>query len=370
MTKDRKIVYAIAISSFALLLTLSLIPYEESRLLAAILLLPLTAITLLFIKKRSVFSYNKRQVFYLLLVMGIVSVMLYYLTVVFFGFGRRSQNFTFGRIGLILQMATIIVATELMRSVFLAQNSKCADIFSYLFCVLGEVLIASGFGVIERFNQFMDVMGLTLFPALIANLTYQYLSKRYGAKPNIAYRLLTTLYAPIIPIVSLIPDSLMAFAKLILPILIYWFIDMLYEKKPLYATKRKSKWGYVGWGAFSLALVFIVAITSNQFGVGMLVIGSESMTGEYNKGDAVLYEDYDDQTVKVGDVLVFKKGNSRIIHRVVEIERINGQNRYYTKGDANEDRDSGYITDESIIGVANVKIPYLGYPTIWLRDLF
>jgi len=102
----------------------------------------------------------------------------------------------------------------------------------------------------------------------------------------------------------------------------------------------------------------------------MLVIGSESMTGEYNKGDAVLYEDYDDQTVKVGDVLVFKKGNSRIIHRVVEIERINGQNRYYTKGDANEDRDSGYITDESIIGVANVKIPYLGYPTIWLRDLF
>ncbi len=371
MTKDRKITYAISISVFALLLTLSLIPYGESRLFAALLLVPITAIALVFIKKRSIFSYNKQQVFFLLAVMGVLSVVLYYLTILPFGFGRRSQGFTFGLIGkTVLPTAVIVVATELIRSVLLAQKSKVADVFAYLICVLGEVLLVSGFGVIERFNQFMDVMGLTLFPALIANLTYQYLSKRYGAKPNIVYRLITTLYAPLIPIVSLIPDSLLAFAKLILPILIYWFIDLLYEKKPLYATKRKSKWGYLGWGVFALLLVSIVALTSNQFGVGMLVIGSESMTGEYNKGDAVLYEEYDDQTLKEGDVVVFRKGNSRIIHRVVEIERINGQNRYYTKGDANEDKDSGYITDESIIGVASVKIPYLGYPTIWLRDLF
>lgn len=370
MTKDRKIVYTVAIVSFVLLLTLSLIPYDGSRLIAAILLVPTTAVALIFIKKRSIFSYNKRQVFFLLTVMGVVSVMLYFLTIVSFGFGRRSQSFTFERIGLILQMATIIVATELIRSVFLAQESKFASVFAYLICVLGEVLLVSGFGSIERFNQFMDVVGLSLFPALISNLTYHYLSKRYGAKPNIAYRLITTLYAPIIPVVSLIPDSLMAFAKLILPLFIYWFIDLLYERKPLYATKRKSKWGYVGWGAFALILTGIVAITSNQFGGGMLVVGSESMTGEYNKGDAVFYEDYDGEPIKVGDVLVFMKGTSRLIHRVVEIEHVNGQTRYYTKGDANESKDSGYITAESIIGVANVKIPYFGYLTIWLKELF
>ena len=59
-----------------------------------------------------------------------------------------------------------------------------------------------------------------------------------------------------------------------------------------------------------------------------------------------------------------------IIHRVIKIEKINGVLRYYTKGDANEDRDSGFITNDDILGTVNYKLPYVGYPTIWVRSLF
>ena len=134
--------------------------------------------------------------------------------------------------------------------------------------------------------------------------------------------------------------------------------------------KRKSKFG-AALGIIALVLMTgVVMLISNHFKYGTLVIASESMTGEINKGDALVFEQYDGQTVKEDDVLVFNKDYTVYVHRVVEIERINGVNRYYTKGDANESRDSGYITDADIIGIGKMKVPYVGYPTLWLRNIF
>ena len=111
-------------------------------------------------------------------------------------------------------------------------------------------------------------------------------------------------------------------------------------------------------------------LISNQFYYGSLVIATDSMTGEINKGDMIIYERYEDQLVIEGQVIVFEKNKSVIVHRVADIKIINGETRYYTKGDANEDLDTGYITDSNIIGLVNYKIPFLGYPTIWVRSLF
>jgi signal peptidase len=111
-------------------------------------------------------------------------------------------------------------------------------------------------------------------------------------------------------------------------------------------------------------------VISNQFFIGTYVIATESMTGELNKGDAAIYERYDDQTITEGQVIAFEKNGIVVIHRVVDIQIINGQTRYFTKGDANEGLDSGFIFDSNIIGLINFKIPYIGYPTLWLRSLF
>ena len=42
---------------------------------------------------------------------------------------------------------------------------------------------------------------------------------------------------------------------------------------------------------------------------------------------------------------------------------------FYTKGDANHDIDNYKITKDMIIGIVNVKIPYIGYPTVWVNEL-
>ena len=113
----------------------------------------------------------------------------------------------------------------------------------------------------------------------------------------------------------------------------------------------------------------LVMIISCQFRFGALVIATESMTGEINKGDAIVYEQLDDQKITEGQVIVFTKNKLKIVHRVDEIEIINNETRYYTKGDANDDRDLGYITSADIDGVVLFKVAYVGYPTLWLREI-
>ena len=116
-------------------------------------------------------------------------------------------------------------------------------------------------------------------------------------------------------------------------------------------------------------VVSTAMLISCQFRFGAMVIATESMTGEINKGDMIIYERYDGQTIKEGQVIVFLQYENKIIHRVIKIEHIGNEVRYYTKGDANKEQDQGYITDADIVGLTDIKVAYVGFPTLWLREL-
>jgi hypothetical protein len=87
----------------------------------------------------------------------------------------------------------------------------------------------------------MDIIGLTLFPAVTYNLLYNNISKNYGFLPNIIFRLVITLYVYVVSVVPAIPDSLYGFSKLIIPILILGFINVLYKKKTNIVSVKKAK---------------------------------------------------------------------------------------------------------------------------------
>ncbi|MBQ3488963.1 MAG: signal peptidase I [Clostridia bacterium] len=369
---DRKVLHRITISSLAVLLLALILPSAVSgRILAAILLLPLAIVTYLFVKKRSILSMNKKQILMLMAVIGLLYLMLYYLSGLHFGFYRSGYRFDFYYgLHFVLPISAIIIETEFIRWIVRAQNNKAADVLTYFSCVIAEVLIVSNISGITTYSHFMDVLALALLPAVTANFLYHYLSKRYGMLPNIVYRLLISLYTYIIPYKPAVPDSMLAFINLLLPIAIYLFIDALYEKKKRYALGKKSKFGVIITVLAVAIMASAVMLISNQFRYGVLVVATESMTGELNKGDAALFERFENQIITEGQVIVFEKNGSMIIHRVIKIEKINGVMRYYTKGDANDGRDSGFITNSDIVGLVNYRVPYIGYPTIWVRSLF
>lgn len=371
MSKDKKVLYTMTTVALAALLIALFLPGENSgRITAAILLLPVAVLTFLFIKKRSLPSMNKRQVLMLMSAIGAVYVVLIYLAGLGFGFYKNPYASLKSIYTYVLPISVIIISAEIYRWIIRAQESKIADLLSYIACVVADALIFGNIAYITTFNRFMDFVGMTLFPAIIANLVYHYLSRRYGFYPNIAYRLMVTLYPYIIPYESAIPDPLLAFVKLLVPIFIFVFIDSLFEKKKRLALKKTSKIAVALTAVSVLVMVSVVMLISNQFKYGSLVIATGSMTGELNKADAAIFEQYDDQIIEEGQVIVFEKNGSMIVHRVVDIENIDGQVRYITKGDANEEIDSGFIADSNIVGIVRFKIPYVGYPTIWLRSLF
>ncbi len=371
MSKDKKIMYASSVALVLALLGALFLPGNIGRAITALILAVFAIAIFFLVKKRSILSINKNEVLLIMFAMGAVCLVLYYLTGVHFGFYKSSTPLSMGSFFKnILPIAVIIIAIEIIRYVLLAQGKPLVAVLAYVAGTLSDVLVFSTLGSLTTFNRFMDAVGIYLLPAVTANLLYNHLSKNYGYLPNIVYRLIMTLYTYVLPIYPKTPDSLFAFAKLIVPLFIYIFISMLYAKGKKYEKPQSKAKNLAFMGISAAIMISIVMLISCEFHYRALIIATESMTGEINKGDAVVYEEYTDQYIKEQDVVVFLSRDNRIVHRVVYIERIDGSNRYYTKGDANDDMDSGYITDSDIEGVVLFKVPYVGYPSIWLRDVF
>ena len=370
--KDKKIAYTYAAVLFALLLATLFIPGEYVRYSAAALLAAAALLGAYLLKKRRAPSMNKNQVLILVLASALVFIMAFYISGLYFGFWKSAVPIAFvNLLKYVIPIGLIIVGSETVRRLLLSHELAGAGVIAYFIGVLSELAITTGLSNVITFNRFMDVVGMALFPALSANLMLNYLSSRYGAYPGALYRLCITLYPYLIPYEPAAPDALMAFASFLLPLAVWQFIDLLFEKKRRYALAKKvGKLSYAVFGVVIIAAALVIMLISCRFKYGLLVIATDSMTGEINKGDAVIYVAYDGQQIEEGQVIVFEKDDVKVVHRVVEIEQINGQRRYYTKGDANQDRDVGYVTDSQLIGLTDFKISYIGYPTIWIRDLF
>ena len=373
MPTDQKKLYAISILLALLLLLLVFFSGGNGRWITAVLFIPATVAVVLLVKKRSVLSIHRRTVLLILTVIGVLYLMLLYLAGLSLGFERATVPFSlFAVTRFILPITLTVVGSEIVRYILLAQKRRAVDICAYVMGVATELLIVGGIGILTNFYAFMDYVGLALFPALFSNILYQYLSARYGALPNIAYRLLTTLYIYVIPYAPAIPDVLIVFSRLVVPLLAFWFLRALFEKKRRYASRhRKTTWPARLLAVLGVILaIALIMLVSGRFRYSAIVIASDSMNPDIAKGDVVIYERYNGQLIQKEQVLVFQSGDSVIVHRVTEIACVNGQNRYYTKGDANETPDVGYVTDAQVIGITDFKVAYVGYPSLWIHQLF
>ena len=369
MARDKKVLYTLSVVLFAILL-LILFVGDFSKVLGAVLMSVGMVLICFFVKKRTALSMYKGQVLIILIACALLYVMLLYLSSIKLGyinsFASLSPAILFKQT---IPIIVLIISTEIIRRVLCAQEDKLSLAVCYLICVISEIIALNTSARFSSFNSIMNFLGIVVLPSIISNLVYNFFSRRYGAIPNIAMRLIISLYPYVIPRIPALDVSIQAIASLIFPLVVYGFVSALYERKRQYALKQKTKYWYAVPVLMSIVMISIVMLISCQFKFGAIVIGSESMTGELNKGDITIYEQRTDQIINQGQVIVFNKDKTQVIHRVVKIERVNGVTRYYTKGDANKENDIGYITDSNIVGLVRVSVPYLGYPTIWLRSL-
>lgn len=110
-------------------------------------------------------------------------------------------------------------------------------------------------------------------------------------------------------------------------------------------------------------ILALLLVAPNFLGINTYVVLSGSMEPEFVTG-SLLYatKNVDAEELEVGDSITFKAGESTIVtHRIIGIVDEDGQLKFQTKGDANEDPDANLVPSENVMGKALFDIPGLGY---------
>ncbi|MEB3759671.1 MAG: signal peptidase I [Desulfurococcales archaeon] len=131
----------------------------------------------------------------------------------------------------------------------------------------------------------------------------------------------------------------------------------------------------------AVIVFFILAAYMLLGGVLRLaIVEGISMEPLLHTGDVVLIKKEAPDQINVGDIVVYSSGTKYIIHRVIEIKKIDGKYCYVVKGDNNPMPDPGFpechglgIPYDAIVGVVQevdgspVKIPYVGGLSLLVR---
>lgn len=97
------------------------------------------------------------------------------------------------------------------------------------------------------------------------------------------------------------------------------------------------------------------------FGYKPFIVLSGSMESEIYKGDLAIVKNVDANTLKEKDIIAFRDMDNYVVtHRIVEIKDENGQKVFITKGDNNNNQDSGSVSEKQIEGIYIGKMSGFG----------
>lgn len=128
------------------------------------------------------------------------------------------------------------------------------------------------------------------------------------------------------------------------------------------------------WNVVSTVLVVLIVLCavflmgSRIMGYQVYTVISGSMEPEYRVGDLLYVKKVDVNTIKAGDPITFILNEDLVVatHRVVRVDSEN--QRFYTKGDANEIEDNDPVHFNNVIGVPQFSIPLLGYVSDYIQN--
>ena len=381
MEKDNKKLYLFQIVLLVSLLVALYISNTLTRVSLAVLMTAYAIVSNVFIKRKKFKSMHHKQVILLMTAMACIYIAVFYLMGFYFGYYKSPFRFSISTIGkYILPITAILISSEYIRNIFIMQKStiiirskkiNLSEILLFLCMLVVDVLVyRTLYGRFTNYDQYLTLLGLIIFSSVSCNLLYNYISKRYGQTSIIAYRLITTLYYFIFPLIPNVYMFFRAFLRMIIPYLIFLFLEKTYTNTRTIISYREKKKNIATTSLLFIILLLFIMLISCKFRYGMLVIGSGSMSGTIEKGDAVVYESNHGQPIKDEDIIVFKDAKGVLtVHRVKKVTNVNGEYRYITKGDANDKEDDSFTTSKDIKGVVKFKVQYIGYPSIWVRDI-
>ena len=317
--------------------------------------------------------YDKEIIINLLIVI-LTCFIIYYLSGLIIGFVKTDTlTSIYGLTNFIIPFTVSLVLKEILRYNLLrkGEKSKFLLVLTIILFIMLDVTftLANGFTG-SKYSKFL-FFALTFLPSVSRNVTATYIAKKISFIPNILWLLIVNLYSSIIPIMPSTGNYVGSLLKLLFPVVIFYsvftFVQNRKMNKPLRDNNEHRLLGISLTGIFVAVVVYF---SSGFFKYYAIAVATGSMVPNISIGDVVIVnQKYDLNDIKVSDIIAVKYDNKIIVHRIVKIVNNNDELYIYTKGDANKSLDNYIVNKDMIIGVVNIKIPYIGLPTVWLNDL-
>lgn len=276
---------------------------------------------------------------------------------------------------ILLVFLTVIVREVIRYSVVNARTTKkwqniLIQVLLTIMCILVDLAIAPKIYTFTTFTLVYEFIAMFLIPSASKNILLNYLSVIGGYPITFAYVLIMDLYIYFLSVRPELNMLLEAVILLVFPYVVYNYVKELNNRKTIVKRREKKKENKVVTFISSVIFIILVCLVSREFKYSMIGIGSESMTGTINKGDAIIYKRYEkDENIK-DKVIVFRRNNVMIVHRVVKAYPLDGEYVYQTKGDANESADNWLVEESDILGVVEKRIPLIAWPSVLLGEIF
>ncbi len=317
---------------------------------------------------------HTKDVIYDTIIYLLIFFILFYLLGIYIGYARAEDYYNwYGFKTFIFPVIMTVILKEFLRYNILrkVEQSKAFMVITCILFIFFDISSAIAYNDFSNNYETFLFVAITLLPAISANVAYTYISYNAGYKPVIIYSLVMSLYQYLIPIVPNPSEYLYSNIQLILPALLAYKEYTYFKKEKDEEISRDYKKSNVLYLIVpTVVTVILVYFTSGYFHYYAVAIATGSMDPVIKKGDVAIIEKTKDYgSINEGQIIAFQSNNIMIVHRVIRKVKTSSGYYFYTKGDANNAEDGYPVTQEMILGKVNVYIPYIGLPTVWLKEL-
>lgn len=324
--------------------------------------------------KRYKNKVNKTQK---VVIMVLLYIIIFYLIGLFLGFENSpySHNIV-SIIKNIYEFVLIIIFEEYIRNYLITNSQKKID---YILITILFVLVNINFQILfinlKNIGELFKYISSTVLPLIFSNILCSYLCFIGSYKLALSYKLPLELMYIIFPIFPALNWLLNGAIGMIFPTIVYLFISYDYQKKEQLLSRKKLKQNNpLLLLPFLSISIILICFVLGLFKYKPMAILSNSMVPTYSRGDIVIFSKPNKkelENIQIYNIIVYRLDNMIVAHRIVNIEKNNkGEVLYTTKGDNNLTVDSKKVTNEQIIGIVKTVVHFIGYPTVWLNDVF
>jgi signal peptidase len=271
-----------------------------------------------------------------------------------------------------LPVAGVAILTELLRYGLVKRIGGSWKLLAAVVATFSAMTIAVGWSSYSLSSPLLvfEMVGRLVLGSMAVNLMLTFVAWKSDFRPTVIYALVMALYPVVTPIVPDLGPFLYSVAAVVLPMLLFMRFNMLFEAKRGLPQRGSRAAGWLATVPILAVLGVVVVMVSGIFRYWAMAVGSGSMTPNINKGDVVIIDkDYGGMArIEAGMVLAFRQDGRVVVHRVMEIKKAEGGYKVQTKGDFNADKDAWLVREEDVVGVVNLRVPLVGWPTVWITE--